>query len=169
MWIRAGEELGGPVWAQKNARRPSPPPASSFHCFDSLGSSVTLTLGWILPGWQSPVPGALGKLTAWVHMHHHEPQCNNSAPHKQNRSTWFSLEGAASTGLPFLWAAFPRQPPLSLEPPGLEAASGDLGCREAVQWRRRESSSTSVPCGSGPGWGVKPCLRLSQENVISLE
>lgn len=164
-WRRAWRSCVG----SENARRP-PPPASSSHCFDSLGPSATLTLGRILPGWQAPVPGALGKLTAWVHMHPtHEPQCSNSAPHKQSRSTWFSLEGAASTGLSFLWAAFPRQPPPSLEPPGHEAASGDLGCREEVQWRRRESSSTSVPCGSGPGWGVKPCLRLSQGNVISLE
>lgn len=116
------------------------------------------------------VPGALGRLTACVHRHYSLPHHSNLSKNRvQVPGVLWRTQAA-----PLSRAAFPGQPPSPLEPPGHAAALEDLGCRvqtlrEEAQGRRSGSSSTSVPCGNGPGWGVKHCLRLSQGNVISLE
>lgn len=77
-----------------------------------------------------------------------------------------------------------RTAPASLPPDSFPCATFLLLSRQVVkqlweiwgsdpqgggEWRGSRSTSASVPFGSGPGWGVRPCLRLSQGNVISLE
>jgi hypothetical protein len=46
---------------------------------------------------------------------------------------------------PFLWTAFPGQPPSLLEPPSHEAALRDLGCRIQTPGRRFSGGGAVVP------------------------